>query len=78
MKMKTTTLSTIQHLADKYGLVWHPLGDGWVCNGRQQHHTYRRADERAMLVDYMAAWGLNVMEPKDYAIVVSAHAEARP
>jgi len=72
-----TTLSTIRKIAHKYGLVWHPLGEGWVMQGQQQHYTYRSGDERAMLVDYMAAWGLNAMKPSDYAIVVSAHAEAR-
>lgn len=68
--MRATDIRTIRNIADKYGLVWHVQGDGWVINGVQQPYWFgRNSGEKAVLVDYMARNGKGSMSATDYDTV---------
>jgi hypothetical protein len=76
-RIKNISLRTIRKLADKYGITWHPQGNGWVINGVQAHYSYaaNTAGEKAALVDYMTNWGRDAMIPEDYNTIREAKAQ---
>ena len=72
----SSDLRAIRKIADKYGVLWHKEGGGWVINGIVQapYYPQSNAGEKCVLVDYLTKWGRGVMAEEDYRLVLDANA----